>query len=102
MHPTHILFHEAIAKGGAGLIIFGECDVTPGSQGTVQNVSGVSSTEHRGDRRPTKGIWADESIPGWTKLFQACQKYGAKVGPQLSSYATWIPKTQALRGDGET
>ncbi|MBI2850107.1 MAG: FAD-dependent oxidoreductase [Chloroflexi bacterium] len=101
MHPTHILFHEAIAKGGAGLIVFGECDVTPGSQGTVQNVNGKSSVDpDRGIRRPTKGIWSDDAMPGWVKLFDACHKHGARVMPALSSYARWIPKTQALRGEG--
>ncbi|HLB28267.1 MAG TPA: FAD-dependent oxidoreductase [Dehalococcoidales bacterium] len=101
MHNTHIIFHEAIARGGAGLIVIGECDVTPGSQGALQNLEGRSSTDaNRGQRRPTKSISSDETIPGWAKLFDACHKHGAKVAPQLSSYATWIPKAQAMRGEG--
>ncbi|GEM_PF-2818953 len=101
MHNTHIIFHEAIAKGGASLIVLGECDVTPGSQGALQNVTGRSSTDaDRGMRRPTKTISSDETIPGWVKLVDACHAHGAKVVPQLSSYASWIAKTQALRGEG--
>lgn len=101
MHNTHIIFHEAIAKGGAGLIVFGECDVTPGSQGALQNLNGKSSTDaNRGPRRPTKTIASDETIPGWIKLIAACHKHGARAVPQLSSYAPWIPKSQALRGEG--
>ena len=101
MHNTHIIFHEAIAQGGAGLIVVGESDVTPGSQGALQNVTGKSSTDtDRGPRRPTKAISSDETIPGWIQLFDACHKHGARVAPQLSSYATWIPKAQAVRGEG--
>lgn len=94
MHETHIAFHEAIAKGGAGLIVIGEADVTPDSQGAVQYSS-------KGEPRPTKGIWSDESIPGWNRLFEACHYWEAKVIPQLSSYAEWRPRTGAIRQDGE-
>jgi 2,4-dienoyl-CoA reductase-like NADH-dependent reductase (Old Yellow Enzyme family) len=58
MHPTHIAFHEAIARGGAGMIVVGETVVTPNSPGTLQTAAG--------ERRPAKGIWNDESIPGQT------------------------------------
>ncbi len=94
MHETHILFHEAIAKGGAGMIVVGEADVTPDSQGAIQ-------ASARGERRPTKGIWSDEAIPGWMKLIDACHKWGAKVIPQLSSYATWRPRIAGIRGEGK-
>lgn len=93
MHKTHIQFHEAVARGGAGMIVFGEADVTPGSTGAVQAAAG-------GETRPTKGIWHDDAIPGWEKLISACHKWGAKAIPQLSSYAPWRPRTQAIRRDG--
>ncbi len=94
MHPTHILFHEAIARGGAGMIIIGEADVTPSSEGALQ----VSA---KGERRPTKGIWSDDAILGWSKLINACHKWGAKVVPQLSSYAPWRPRIAGIRGEGK-
>jgi len=94
MHETHILFHEAVAKGGAGLIVIGEVDVTPGSKGAVQAAAG-------GERRPTKGIWSDDAIPGWARLINACHKWGAKVVPQLSSYADWRPQHRAFRSEGK-
>jgi len=102
MHETHIAFHEAIARGGAGLIVIGESDVTPESQGAKQNVSMTSLDTGSGPKRPTKGIWSDASIPGWVKLIDACHKWDAKVVPQLSSYASWIGKIAALRGGGDT
>jgi 2,4-dienoyl-CoA reductase (NADPH2) len=94
MHPTHIIFHEAIARGGASMITVGESDVTPNSEGALQKAAG--------ERRPTKGIWSDEAIPGWVKLIDACHKYGAKVIPQLSSYAPWRPRIAGVRGEGST
>ncbi|UCC17607.1 MAG: FAD-dependent oxidoreductase, partial [Dehalococcoidales bacterium] len=94
MHETHILFHEAIAKGGAGLIVIGEVDVTPDSKGAVQTSAG-------GERRPTKGIWSDDAIPGWARLIDACHTWGAKVVPQLSSYADWRPQHRAVRSEGK-
>jgi 2,4-dienoyl-CoA reductase (NADPH2) len=94
MHETHILFHETIAKGGAGLIVIGEVDVTPDSQGAVQAAAG-------GERRPTKGIWSDDAVPGWARLIDACHKWGAKVIPQLSSYADWRPQHRAVRSEGK-
>ncbi len=92
MHPTHIIFHEAIARGGASMIVVGESDVTPNSEGALQAAAG--------ERRPTKGIWSDEAIPGWIKLVDACHKWGAKVIPQLSSYAPWRPRIAGVRGEG--
>jgi 2,4-dienoyl-CoA reductase (NADPH2) len=94
MHETHILFHEAVAKGGAGMIVIGEADVTPNSLGAIQAAAG-------GERRPTKGIWSDDAIPGWAKLVNACHRWDAKVIPQLSSYATWRPRIAGIRGEGE-
>jgi 2,4-dienoyl-CoA reductase-like NADH-dependent reductase (Old Yellow Enzyme family)/thioredoxin reductase len=94
MHQTHIIFHEAIARGGASMIVVGESDVTPNSEGALQAAAG--------ERRPTKGIWADEAIPGWVKLIDACHKHGAKVIPQLSSYAPWRPRIAGVRGEGST
>ncbi len=94
MHSTHILFHEAIARGGASMIVIGETDVTPDSSGALQASAG-------GERRPTKGIWSDDAIPGWKKLVNACHKHGAKVIPQLSSYASWRPRTAAIRKEGK-
>ena len=94
MHQTHVIFHEAIARGGASMIVVGESDVTPNSEGALQKAAG--------ERRPTKGIWSDEAIPGWVKLIDACHKYGAKVIPQLSSYAPWRPRIAGVRGEGST
>ena len=82
LHPTHIAFHEAIAKGGAGLIVLGEVVVTPDSPGTLQKAAG--------ERRPPKAIWSDETIPGWAKMTDACHKWGAKVVLQLSTHAPWV------------
>jgi len=93
MHETHIIFHEAIAKGGTGMIVIGEADVTPNSPGALQGKSGR--------RRPTKGIWSDDAIAGWANLIDACHKWGTKVVPQLSSYAPWRPRIAAMRGEGE-
>ena len=94
LHPTHVAFHEAIAKGGAGLIVIGEVVVTPDSPGTFQTAAG--------ERRPAKAIWSDETIPSWVKLIDACHKWGAKVVPQLSTHAPWVGRTAAIRGGGET
>lgn len=92
MHPTHINFHESIARGGASMIVVGESDVTPNSEGALQAAAG--------ERRPTKGIWSDDAIPGWQKLIEACHKWGAKVIPQLSSYAKWRSRIAGVRGEG--
>ncbi len=94
LHPTHIAFHEAIAKGGAGLIILGEVVVTPDSPGTLQKAAG--------ERRPPKAIWSDETIPGWVKMVEACHKWGAKVVLQLSTHAPWVARVAGIRGEGET
>ena len=93
MHPTHIAFHETIARGGASMIVVGETDVTPNSEGALQAAAA-------GQRRPTKGIWSDDAIPGWAKLIDACHKWDAKVIPQLSSYASWRPRIAGVRGEG--
>ena len=92
MHQTHIIFHEAIARGGASMIVVGESDVTPNSAGALQAAAG--------ERRPTKGIWSDEAIAGWKKLIDACHRWDAKVVPQLSSYAEWRPRIAGVRGGG--
>ena len=94
MHPTHILFHEAIARGGAGMIVIGESVVTPSLWGTLQTAAG--------ERRIAKGIWTDDALPGWTKLIDACHQWGAKVFPQLSTHATWVARIAGVRGEGET
>jgi 2,4-dienoyl-CoA reductase (NADPH2) len=94
MHQTHLIFHEAIARGGAAMIVVGEADVTPNSEGALQRAAG--------ERRPTKGIWSDDAIPGWVKLVDACHKWDAKVIPQLSSYAPWRPRIAGIRGEGST
>ncbi|MFC1958743.1 hypothetical protein ACFLV6_02375, partial [Chloroflexota bacterium] len=80
MPETAIFIHEAIAKGGTGIIVVGEADVTLNSPSTLEGSRG----------RYTKGIWSDDAIPDWTKLIDACHKWGAKVFPQLSSHAPWI------------
>jgi 2,4-dienoyl-CoA reductase (NADPH2) len=94
MHPTHIAFHEAMARGGAGLIIVGEVVVTPDSPGTLQKAAG--------ERRPPKAIWSDETIPGWVRLIDACHKWGASVVPQLSTHAPWVARVAGVRGEGES
>ncbi len=94
MHPTHVAFHEAIARGGAGMIVVGEVVVTPDSPGTLQKAAG--------ERRPPKAIWSDDTIPGWSTLIEACHKYDAKVIPQLSTHAPWVARVAGIRGEGET
>jgi 2,4-dienoyl-CoA reductase (NADPH2) len=94
LHPTHVAFHEAIAKGGAGLIVVGEVVVTPDSPGTLQAAAG--------ERRPPKAIWSDETIPGWEKLFETCHQAGAKIVPQLSTHAPWVGRIAGTRGSGQT
>jgi 2,4-dienoyl-CoA reductase (NADPH2) len=94
LHPTHIAFHEAIAKGGVGMIVVGEVVVTPDSPGTLQKAAG--------ERRPPKAIWSDETIPGWTRLVDTCHKWGAKVVLQLSTHAPWVARVAGVRGEGET
>ena len=90
LHLTHILFHEAIARGGAGMTVVGEVIVTPEAGGVLQAASG--------ERRQPKGIWSDDSIPGWMKLTEACHKWDSKVVLQLSSHGAWVPRTAAVRG----
>lgn len=94
MHPTHIAFHEAVARGGAGLIVVGEVAVTPDSPGTLQKAAG--------ERRPPKSIWSDDTIPGWGKLIEACHKWDAKVVLQLSTHAPWVARVAGVRGEGVT
>jgi 2,4-dienoyl-CoA reductase-like NADH-dependent reductase (Old Yellow Enzyme family) len=94
MHPTHIAFHEAVARGGAGLIVVGEVAVTPDSPGTLQKAAG--------ERRPPKAIWSDETIPGWVQLIEACHKWDAKVVLQLSTHAPWVARVAGVRGEGVT
>ena len=92
MHPTHIAFHEAIARGGAGMIVVGEVVVTPDSPGTLQKAAG--------ERRPPKAIWSDATIPGWSKLVESCHKWDAKVVIQLSTHAPWVARIGGVRGRG--
>ena len=94
IHPTHVTFHETIARGGAGMIVVGEVVVTPDSPGTLQKAAG--------ERRPPKAIWSDDTIPGWVQLFDACHKWGARVVPQLSTHAPWVVRIAGVRGEGET
>jgi 2,4-dienoyl-CoA reductase (NADPH2) len=94
MHPTHIAIHEAIARGGAGMIVVGEVVVTPDSPGTLQKAAG--------ERRPPKAIWSDATIPGWSKLVEACHKWDAKVVIQLSTHAPWVARIGGVRGEGVT
>ena len=94
LHPTHVAFHEAIARGGAGLIVVGEVVVTPDSPGTLQTAAG--------ERRPPKAIWSDATIPSWERFCEACHKWGAKVVPRLSTHAPWVGRIAGTRGGGET
>ncbi|MFC2057163.1 FAD-dependent oxidoreductase [Chloroflexota bacterium] len=109
IHETPFGLHEAIAKGGAGIIILGETDVSP-----KKSPPEAHETEkewwpkwRRRQVRPgqipgyCKGIFSDETIPGWTKLIDACHKWGAKVWPQLWSNALWQARAQMVRGRGE-
>ncbi len=76
---TPMLLHEAIAKGGTGMIVVGRANVTPPGP-------------KLGLREPPGWIWSDDTIPTWTKSIELCHKWGAKVFPQLSSDAPWIPR----------
>ncbi|MFC1958711.1 FAD-dependent oxidoreductase [Chloroflexota bacterium] len=86
MPQTSILVHEAIARGGTGMVVVGEADVTPDHPGKVDSCSNVSVNS-----RNTKGIWRDDAIPGWAELIERCHKWGATIWPQLSSHAPWLP-----------
>jgi 2,4-dienoyl-CoA reductase (NADPH2) len=94
LHPTHIAFHEAIARGGTAMVVVGEVVVTPDSPGTFQTAAG--------ERRPPKAIWDDATIAGWERLVEACRRWGAKVVLQLSTHAPWVARIQGRRGAGET
>lgn len=60
-------YYSARAKGGFGLI-------------TIE----VTATAPEGEAIKTEpGLWADEFIPQYKKLVDACHKYGAKVSVQL-------------------
>jgi 2,4-dienoyl-CoA reductase-like NADH-dependent reductase (Old Yellow Enzyme family) len=63
-----IAYHEARARGGAGLIITEAARVHP---------SGVSS-------RPAILAYQDECISGFARIADACHKHGCKVFGQLS------------------
>ncbi|NRB16099.1 MAG: FAD-dependent oxidoreductase [Rhodobacteraceae bacterium] len=63
-----IAYHEARAKGGAGLIIL---------EAARAHVSGDSS-------RPAIRAYQDACIPGYRRIAQACQPHGCKVFAQLS------------------
>ncbi|MFC1958498.1 FAD-dependent oxidoreductase [Chloroflexota bacterium] len=94
MDEKPILFHEAISKGGTGIVIIGEADVTPNSKFQLEG-----GGPRHGDFG--KGIWSDDSIPGWTRMFDACHKWGATAWPQLSSHPSWYVRPQMVRGGGK-
>ncbi|MBW1900855.1 MAG: FAD-dependent oxidoreductase [Deltaproteobacteria bacterium] len=64
---TRINFHEAQAKGGAGLIITGGVSIDPLI---------INSSLHI-------GIWDDRFIPGLKELADAVHAHGAKLAPQI-------------------
>ena len=64
---TRISFHEAQAKGGAGLIITGGITIDPLI---------IHSSLHI-------GIWDDRFIPGLKELADAVHAHGAKLAPQI-------------------
>lgn len=62
-----IVFYQRIARGGAGLVVFGDCSVQP------------SVTL-------TPGIFADRFIPGLKRLVNAVHTQGAHIAAQLSHH----------------
>jgi len=70
-----IAYHEARAKGGAGLIIL---------EAARAHVSGDSG-------RPAIRAYEDTCIPGYRRLAQACQPHGCKVIAQLSHPGREMP-----------
>jgi 2,4-dienoyl-CoA reductase (NADPH2) len=72
-------FYEQRAQGGAGLIEVGSayvCDCF-GTEPKYHTTTGAC------------GIWADEFIPGWQRVAEACHKHGAKVAAQLQLCYEW-------------
>jgi NADPH2 dehydrogenase len=73
----NIKHYEAIARGGAGLIIV---------EATCVNKAGRLSADQL-------GIWADEFIPGLKQIADACHDKGAKVFIQLHHAGLKAPKS---------
>ncbi|MFC2057242.1 hypothetical protein ACFLTO_06760, partial [Chloroflexota bacterium] len=103
--PLHWALHVALAKGGTGIIIAGEADVTikksPPEAHETEPEWLPPYARRGGPRRYTKGIFSDDQIPGWAKMIDECHKWGAKVWPQLWSTAMWKGRTTIVRGKGE-
>ncbi|MFC2057241.1 FAD-dependent oxidoreductase, partial [Chloroflexota bacterium] len=111
--PVDFAEHEAIAKGGAGIVIVAEADVStkksPPEAHETENewwprwwrrmaLRGVEGLERP---RYARGIHSDDYIPGWAKLVDACHKWGAKVWVQLWCNAEWQVWPYTVRGKGE-
>lgn len=62
-----IAFYQRIARGRAGLVVFGDCSVQP------------SVT-------PTPGIYANRFIPGLKRLVDAVHVQGARIAAQLTHH----------------
>lgn len=75
-----VAYHQARAKGGAGLIII---------EAARAHISGVSG-------RPAIRAYDDACIPGYKKIAQACQPLGTRVFAQLSHPG----REMALAADG--
>ncbi|MFC1847598.1 hypothetical protein ACFLW5_02160, partial [Chloroflexota bacterium] len=98
MPESNILFNEALAKGGTGIIVIGEAVTTPDSP--------ESDPLKEYDSGNSKGIWSDDQIPGWAKLIDTCHKWGATVFPQLSWSDPWLgthrrPKSKIVTASWE-
>ena len=75
-------WYEAMAKGGAGLIIFETC-----------------ATEHpRGNHRPpsTARLSDDKYIPSYTKMVEAVHKHGCPFFIQLFHSGPWFAHNQGV------
>ncbi|MFC2057030.1 FAD-dependent oxidoreductase [Chloroflexota bacterium] len=109
IHDPPFFLHETLAKGGAGIIIVGETDVSPKKSPPEAHETEKEwwpvwrRNQARAGQIPgyCKGIFSDENIPGWAKLIDECHKWGAKVWPQLWSNAIWAVWPIMIRGKGE-
>ena len=63
----HVAHYEALAKGGAGLIIVEATCVLPEGRLSMDQM----------------GLWRDEQVEGMKTLVEVCHKHGAKVMVQL-------------------
>lgn len=64
----HFSHYTARAIGGTGLIMMEMTDVEPDGRITDYDL----------------GLWSDEQIPAFSRIIEACRRYGAKVGIQIA------------------